>query len=153
MMIGRVVACWVMVLAVCVSGAEPVFKAGRDTILDWKGLPSKLKVYLPTDYSPDKKHPCIFFYPGTSGSPDTRFMRSLTGGKTYVIVGMEYHIRGKIQLPPKEIKEYQANNMKTYKAVRKYLEERIAIDPKRVFLSGVSKGGWITSLQGEQEMK
>src|SRR5437870_4775597 len=47
-------------------------------------------VYVPEDYTPDREWPVILCYPGAGGGATTWPFRQMTGGKGFVVIGMNY---------------------------------------------------------------
>ncbi len=114
----------------------PTFSPGQDTHVSWQGLENDIVVYLPTDYDKSKAWPCVFFYHGMNGKPDTRLVRQYTGGRSFVVVGMEYVARGAVQLPQSEYRKILQQELDTYRDVRKWVTQHLSVDPKRVYVGG-----------------
>lgn len=130
-------------IAESAAPAKPVFSPGRDTAIPWPGLEKSLIVYTPSNYDPAKTWPCIFFYHGMNGVPDTGLMRHYTAGSDSIVVAMEYVARGPVQVPTKEYLDILRQELETYRGVRQWVTRHVAVDPQRVYLAGASKGaGW-----------
>ena len=97
------------------------------------------KVYLPDGYTPALAWPTVFTYHGLNGKPSTNPFRQVLGGKGLIIVGMEYYGRGL------EGYDHIDRDVANAHAVLKALSKRLRIDPRRVFIGGHSKGGWMAS--------
>lgn len=95
-------------------------------------------LYLPSNYSSDKKWPVIFAYHGLGQQPGVYPFVSLTDGRGYVVVGMEYVDR--------EVREPQVErNIPNLKRIHDLLATRIGIDEKFEFIGGGSQGGFRAS--------
>ena len=109
-------------------------------------LPSgaHMKVFLPANYRPDAKWPVIFFYHGQNGSPTTSLIRQHTGDHDYIVVGMPY-------ITPegdKPVPDFAGRELPALRAARQWIATHASTDEARVYLGGVSKGGWAASLLG-----
>ena len=49
--------------------AAQTFTPGKTTMVSWDPVKQELPVYVPTDYTDQKKWPVIVFFHGTHGSP------------------------------------------------------------------------------------
>ncbi|MGJ8695796.1 MAG: hypothetical protein ACSHYF_05720 [Verrucomicrobiaceae bacterium] len=115
--------------------------------LRFKEIQHPIQVFLPENFDPAKKHPAIFHYHGTNGTPDTQLIRQHTDDQGWIVVGMAYAQAGQLQLTPQNF----ARELGLYHAVRKHLLTNYSLDPQKVYLSGFSKGGWITDLLLQHE--
>ena len=121
-----------LALSVCASAAETELKA--------PGVEDAILVSLPENHDPSKSWPAVFSYHGFNGKPETRTTRSHTGPKDWIVIGMGYTQKGKYQVGPEDI----ANELKAFRYARDELARTQGLDPKRVFVTGYSKGGWMT---------
>ena len=130
------------------------FAAGRETALLWEGTVNKqIKVYLPSNYREDTKWPLIVYYHGTNGFPDTSLMQAYTGQKDFIIVSMDYFIKGQMNFnTPEELSKHVLKEFDNITKVLTSLKGKVSFDPGKVILSGVSKGGWLTSYISEQKL-
>ena len=130
------------------------FKAGKETDLDWPDtVNKKIKVYLPENYDYEKKWPVIFLFHGMNGTPDTKVLQRYTGKKDFIIVAMDYFIKGTQKF--KTVKEGQKYYFKEYQNVVKakdFIAKHVSIDDKKLFLAGISKGGWIAGVVSETQL-
>lgn len=110
--------------------------------MPWPDLDATLPVWKPEGWDASKAYPAIVFYPGTDGVPTAEWIQKMTGGKDFVLVGMTYRHRGPFNYNEQEI----ADELGILNALKKTLTKSAAVDPKRIFVSGFSKGGWHTSL-------
>jgi len=115
--------------------------------LRFPGLAYAIQVSLPENFDPSRKHPAILFYHGSNGRPDTQIIRRETGDKDWIVVGMTYFEQGQLKLAPDNFKK----EVTLYHSVRRYLLAKYALDPKRLYISGFSKGGWMSDLLLQQE--
>lgn len=115
--------------------------------LRFPGLAYAIQLSLPENFDPSRKHPAILFYHGSNGRPDTQIIRRETGDKDWIVVGMTYFEQGQLKLAPDNFKK----EVTLYHSVRRYLLAKYALDPKRLYISGFSKGGWMSDLLLQQE--
>jgi len=94
-------------------------------------------VYVPTDYTPDREWPTIFDYHGHNNDPKTWPFKDLTDGKGYIVVGMEYLNRDDGSNVAAEIANLER--------IRKFVESKLHLNSKLIFMGGFSQGGWSTS--------
>lgn len=125
-----------------VAPEQATFAAGKEVkILDPKtGGLGWYVVYLPTDYTPDREWPTIFCYHGKNGDPTTWPFKPLTDGKNFIVIGMEYIDR--------EGKNNPSEDVENLTRIRTFLESKVRINPRLVFMGGFSQGGWSTSKFG-----
>jgi predicted esterase len=122
---------------------QATFSPGKETkILDARtGGLGWYVVYVPRDYSPEREWPTIFCYHGKNGDPTTWPFRQLTDGQSYIVVGMEYIDR--------ETKNDAKEDIENLTRIRAFVESRLRINPRLVFMGGFSQGGWSTSRFGD----
>lgn len=111
-----------------------------------------MKVWLPSNYAADRAWPVVFFYPGQGGSPDTTFLRNLTDGRDYIVVGMPHVAGDKQPENAREQEALRATELQGLRNARIWLAAHATIDETAVFLAGVSKGGWTASMLWEREL-
>ncbi len=133
-------------LAVSVGKA---FEPGKEAEWAWPELAHPLHVYLPSNYSEDRLWPVVFHYHGTGGRPTTDIPKAYTGGRDFVIVGMEYRVTTGL---PKGVRDYLDAEIALLREVRTKLAGKIRIDPKRTYVGGFSQGGWFASEFAEKFM-
>ena len=100
-------------------------------------------LYLPADFSEDRKWPVIFCFHGLDQKPGTWPFRQLTGGRGYIMVGMEYLQRGLHGIRRAE----EAVNLQRVVAL---VKQWLPVDERALFVGGFSKGGWHTSNMAER---
>ena len=130
------------------------FTAGQESTVPWPDTANKeIKVYLPENYSKDKKWPVIFYFHGMNGKPDTGLFQKYTAKKDFIIVSLDYFVKGTQRFAnEKETRAYYQKEFKNIMAVKTALQSKISIDPKKLFLAGVSKGGWMSSVIAETHL-
>ena len=110
-------------------------------------LAHPIKISLPENFDAKKKHPAILYYHGTNGRPDTRLIRQHTGNENWIVVGMTYYQQGQATLD----NAHFSRELSLYHLVRKHLFTKYRLDPNHIYVSGFSKGGWMTDLLLQQE--
>ncbi len=115
--------------------------------LEVKGVEDEILVVLPKNLNEERRYPAVFFYHGTNGRPNTSYLRTFASATDWIVVGMGYAQRGPFQLTP----EGMAEEIRVLRTVREELIKRARLDPKRIFVSGFSKGGWLSGLLLQQE--
>lgn len=126
----------------------PVFTPGSEVRIDIKdkGIGGDhFLVYVPSDYTDKQDWPVIFIFHGMHGQPNTWPFRQITNGEGYILIGMEYILQGQSQLTKKEYVDYFRRERKSILEVKRYIVKHLRIDEKRLFVTGMSKGGWHTS--------
>ncbi len=126
---------------------------GSEGPLRVPGSDAPCHLYVPTDYVKGARLPLIFFLHGSGGKPTSWPWKSATEGKGYFIVGMSYGAQpdagaGGIKSDASTITAMIAFLEKT----RALMHERYGIDQRRVFLSGLSMGGWGVNFYGFQDV-
>lgn len=123
------------------------FVPGEEVKIDRDGFRGHILIYTPTDYKDDRTWPIIFCFHGHTGKPTTWPFKQSTGGKGFIIVGMdykqkEYHDNFKYSLIDNEIR----NMLEISRLVRKQLK----VDTSMIFIGGFSQGGYTTTVVGEK---
>ncbi|MBN1795626.1 MAG: dienelactone hydrolase family protein [Sedimentisphaerales bacterium] len=124
---------------------SPFFQPGKETLLTFEE--HKLVLYLPLDYNDINAAPVIFFYHGQGGHPSTDFFQHVTGSKGFVIVGMSYADEPEGEVLRGQVLNYLKIEFRRLARLKIHLkrELNVRIDEKKLFVSGISKGGWFTS--------
>jgi poly(3-hydroxybutyrate) depolymerase len=115
--------------------------------LEFPGLTERVLIELPDNYDASKKWPAVFYYHGTGGKPTTRFITQHTGRQDWIVVGMAYRQKGKFNLTT----ENYADELQILHSTRQYLTAKYGLDPKRVYVAGFSKGGWMAEMLIQRE--
>ena len=124
-------------------------RPGEEFLLRWAPVGRDLPVYVPSDYAADRRWPIVLFYHGLNGEPTTGLIRGLTRGRGAIVVGMEYIERGLVQRSAEQQQAYQVKEQAQLEELLRALPERVRLDRRRVYLAGVSKGGWQVSAFAE----
>ena len=138
-----------LVLLLASATIARAFSPGTESDFAHELYPDPAVVYVPKNYTPDRKFPVVFNYPGTNGSPNTRIPKAYTLGRDFVIVGLQYATKGKSKLT----RDYLEIEIAALRAIRTELAGKLSIDPARSYVGGFSKGGWFASEFAEATMK
>ena len=124
------------------------FAAGKETAYPSPETVNKeIKIYLPENYTEDKKWPVIFYFHGMNGKPGTGLFQKYTDKKDFIIVSLDYFTKGTKQFTSeKEMKDHYKKDFDNLTNIKNALQKKISLDPEKVYISGVSKGGWTTSM-------
>lgn len=137
-------------------GADPpAVEPGKEG--DWPhpayGEETPLQLFLPKKYdeaaNAPKVWPLILWFHGTNGRPTTQLLRDAGAGEDFVLLGMTYLQDGRFQYTPDGL----AAEIAAYRQVVGDLQksQRIRIDPRRIYVGGFSKGGWLSALYFEKD--
>ena len=121
------------------------FEPGESREIGWPGLVAPIVVWLPKNFEAKPGAPgwpMAMWYHGTNGRPTLQPLYGHTDGNDWILVGMTYRAQGTFRGDPENIAAELALNQ----AVRRALGQRFPIDPKRTFVGGFSKGGWVSAL-------
>lgn len=128
-----------------------VFAPAADIEIKVPECADAVLVSLPDDHGDGNKWPAVFYLHGTSGKPRTDWMRSHTGPGHWIVVAIPYVERGaNYSVTAEAIKRQMAVNHK----VRDLLVAGHSLDPARVYVVGLSKGGWMADhlLQADRSL-
>ncbi len=114
----------------------------RTVELTFPGLQHRVIVALPDNYDPQKRYPAVFYYHGTNGVPDTSLILGHVDSREWIVVGMAYHQLGRFTLSPENL----GKELSLLQSVRKHLELKYNFDQNRCYITGFSKGGWMTNM-------
>ena len=110
--------------------------------LSFPGLEHRVLVELPDNHDPQKKYPAVFYYHGTNGQPNTSLLLQHVDRREWIVVGMSYYQRGRFTLSPENL----GKELSLLQSVRKHLEAQYGFDQNRCYVTGFSKGGWMTDM-------
>jgi acetyl esterase/lipase len=127
----------------------PEARPGEEFRLPWPAVKREVPVYVPTDYSPARRWPVVLLYHGLNGEPTTELIRQLTGGKGAIVVGMTYIEPSPVRRTAAQQQAYQAKELAQLERMLEELPRHVRIDRGRVFLAGISRGGWQVSVFAE----
>ena len=140
----------------CASSADSqtngVLSAGQEVAVTVPGMDNAIKVFLPSNYVAASKWPAIFYYHAMNHGPDTGILRPFTGSRDYIIVGLPYLSDGTSQATAQAREAVLQREIAGFRASRAWVAAHAAMDERRVFMAGVSKGGWMTASLGEREI-
>lgn len=135
------------------GGATDAFLSiGQETTVPVPGLDAAIKVFLPTNYVAERKWPAIFYYHAMNHTPDTGVLRPFTGSRDYILVGLPYLADGASLTTAPEREAALQREIVGFHTSRAWVAAHAAMDERRVFLAGASKGGWMTASLGEREL-
>ena len=117
------------------------FAAGAPKRLElgFPQLSKRVQVVLPENYSPERKWPAVFYYHATGGKPTTSFMQAHTRNRDWIVVGMTYTQEGSLPATA----EYLEKEFIILASTRRHLAAKWNLDPRRCYVGGFSKGGWM----------
>ena len=116
-----------------------VHSAPKRLELGFPQLAERLQVVLPGNYSPDRKWPAVFYYHGTGGKPTTELIQAHTQDQDWIVVGMTYTQEGNLPATA----EYIEKEFRIFSSTRRHLAAKWNLDPRRCYVAGFSKGGWM----------
>ena len=124
-----------------------VSSAFAETSHNYEDLTGPILVRSPTDLAVGKTYPAIFYFHGTSGQATTASMRPYVEGLDCFVVGMSYRKAGFLRLDEGVVE----GEIESFRRIRDDLLKRYPIDPKKCYVAGFSKGGWISAFLVEAE--
>jgi len=124
---------------------EPLLKPGQ-YVLNAPEAKNSFILWVPWDYDPEYSWPVIFRYPGFGGSAVLQPFDSVTNGRGFIIVGMNYIARGYNRYSPQLLDKTEAFFFEALNMV----SARLNVDPEMIFMGGFSQGGYHTTFLGEQ---
>jgi predicted esterase len=133
--------------AILLQATMVLSAAEVDRRLPLDGVADEILVSLPSNHEEGGQYPAVFFYHGTSGRPQVSLIRGHTGDEDWIVVGMAYAKRGLLKLTPAGMDAEQ----RLFREVRDRLQAEVGLDPERVYVSGFSKGGWMSGLLLQKE--
>jgi len=102
-------------------------------------------VYVPSDYNGLQNWPVIFFYNGAGCQPSTELFRINTDGKGFVIIAMEYVPQTRDKMTQAQYLNSLRSEIKSIAAAKAYVSKHLRIDSDKMFIAGISRGGWLVS--------
>lgn len=130
------------IFAAAAAGAElPDLPPGAETKVEDASIGGNgyYLVYVPGDWTPDRKWPLVVCYHGINGDVTTWPFRQVLGGKDVIVVGMEYYKRGA------EGFSAVGEDVANVKRILPPLVKKLSVDTQQLFIGGFSKGGFMTS--------
>lgn len=134
--------------------AKPKFAPGTQTQVPLPNTKTSMVVYVPADYIPERHWPVIFNYHARYHSDQWQFATvepflKITGGKGFVIVGMNYASKAFYSSPSPA---GAAGEVEAFREAWQMLSKEIELSPKMVFVGGYSLGGFAATAVGEKLM-
>jgi len=140
-----------LALALCCKAQS--YEPGKEYDVVLPGSALSVKLYVPADYTPDQQWPLVLFYHGMNGAPTTDCIARHCEGKGFIIVGMAYCETQAQQMTREQQAASIEKERQNFSATLGWVKANLAVDTARVFLGGISQGGWTTSFVGERELK
>lgn len=134
------------------SGPTAILSAGAETSVVVPGVESAIKVFLPTNYVAGTKWPAILCYPPMNHGPNTSMLRVFTRSRDYILVGLPYVSDSPSQATAQAQAAALQQERAGFRAALGWLTANATVDDQRIFLAGISKGGWMTASLGEREL-
>lgn len=107
----------------------------------WAKQPSRMGVYIPTDYTAGRRYPLLVWFGGGYGGDDPGAGKAITAGSGFICVGLPY----KFQDDSNENGEkggWHGTPWSYYRTMLDVLHERVPnIHPKQRICGGFSSGG------------
>lgn len=109
-----------------------------DLVVAVKDPHQSYAIYLPSNYSPEKRWPVIFaFDPGARGKAAVDFFAPAAEGHGYIVVGSNNSQNGPRQ-----------PQIAAFLAMLEDVQQRLAVDPQRFYAAGFSGGARVAGLAG-----
>ncbi len=136
-------------MSIALVVAEDRLQPGQEGPLKIADCPHPCVLHVPKDYVAGTRLPLVLFMHGSGGTPTTYPFKDATGGRGYFVVGLSYGGQpdggaGGIQSDPATVSAMIA----FFDRVRATIDATYGIDQKRVFLAGLSMGGWGVNIYG-----
>lgn len=156
----RIGCCW---FCLCLTGAiqaaetarateTPIFEPGREYHVktDNEAVGTGcFNVWVPIDYTEDRTWPVIFLYKGRGEIYNPivcRSARMITCDRGAIVVGMGYLEYDMKKMTPAQFIDYIGRELKSIYEAKELISRHLRVDNDRLFVSGVSAGGWLASL-------
>jgi hypothetical protein len=129
----------------------PIFEPGKEyhVVTDNEAIGTKsFNVFVPVNYTEDRTWPGIFRYKGLGKQYIPVICR---GGRMNIcdrgaiVMGMGYLEPGKSKYMASEFVNYIARELQSIYEAKELISKYLKIDNNRLFISGSSAGGWLTS--------
>ena len=138
-------------LALSLSGRAAELKVGAEVTAIVPGAGKRIVVRLPVDYDAARSWPLVFHFHAAGGEPNTTLLQQHRVGDHSILVGMSYLERRKTNNTVEPYADYFAREYQHFRATLAWLLKRAAIDRRRIYLTGISKGGWHVADLAERE--
>src|SRR5580704_15822410 len=145
-------ACLLLVLTLAPAGADDAKKTGflDLTFKDADGKEAKYVLFVPADYKNDKAYPCILFLHGSGETLDAAKPESngkqAKVGLGPVVLKQEKTFPAFVIFPQSQKRTWAADSDdgKRAMAILEAVQKDYKIDDKRLYLTGLSMGGFGT---------
>jgi len=123
--------------------------AGETVDSPYPGHHDFIQIFQPAAPPGPQGYPVILWYHGHGQRlrPNTQIMRAVTGGDTFLLVGMDYRSK---RFHEKLDRKALAREVEGVAAVLDDLEACVPVDRDMVLLAGYSQGGYAATLIGER---
>ena len=118
-----------------VDDPQTAMRTKDSTVTAETSPPNHFVIYIPKDYDGSRAFPVILNWHGMNSDPNTWPLKSQTDGKGFIIVGMEY-------LRPSCYQKDPNYDVGYVQRLLKWLGGNVKVDPKMIFFTGFSQGGW-----------
>ena len=117
---------------------------GKIFPFSFEGL--NIVVQVPEDYNDINEVPMIFYYHGSGGKANVDYLKYVTESKGFILVGMSYTFKSGEPISSGRYTNYLKNEVRRLGRLKKYLEEelQLKVDDRKMFVGGISKGGWFS---------
>ena len=97
-------------------------------------------VYLPTDYDGHRPFPMIISFHAAKQEPATWPFVAITGGKGFIVVGMEYQADALPKSTGAGETDPWKSSVDTLRRIAARLRSDLKVDPRVIFIGGVGRG-------------
>jgi len=128
------------------SSPLPELVPGGEVQIQLEHYPESAVVFVPDDFQPKAAAgitwPVLFYYPGTGGHPDVKFLRHLVEDKGWLLVGLPHQDPGRFAVSETSMDLERS----ALRSALHFLRKVFPINPAKVIVGGFSKGGWLSGL-------
>ena len=132
----------VAVFTLALSGMAAELKVGSEVSVIVPTTGKRVVVRLPPAYDATRRWPVAFHFHSAGGAPNTTLLLQHGVGDHSILVGMSYLERGNSNGRLEPEVSYISREQKHFRDTLTWLLQHAAIDTERIYLTGVSKGGW-----------
>lgn len=144
---------WLLLFSLCLVGTamarlQPAPERGQTSTMIWNG--HEVTVYLPLDYQADHPHPVLYVYPGvTNDGAAVQLLQRATNERQWLIIDLDSRPPLAADATPAELRARAAEELKTLQGLQTALAEQLSLAEDAVYLAGLSRGGELAALVGE----
>ncbi|MEX0744131.1 MAG: tetratricopeptide repeat protein [Phycisphaeraceae bacterium] len=121
----------------------PALEPDQEIQLEDPGFRGHIKIYVPSDYTPDRSWPVLFNYHGMNGRPTTQPVRQMIDGRGAIVVGMSYPSENSHDTFNREALHEERQHLQRVAGI---VNRHLNVDEQLIFLGGTSRGGFYTSV-------